>query len=282
MKNFVTSEWLKENSGRDNLLIFDVRYQLGNEEYGLEEYNKGHIDGAIFIPMEDILTGNVGEHGGRHPLPDMMKFSQTINDLGVDNESTVVAYDDGELAMAGRLWWMLRYIGKEEVYILKGGIKEWKDRGYDLSKDIPEPSRGGRLTLSKKPDMIADVQDVRRAIQKEDEVVVDSRTPDRYRGEIEPIDRIPGHIPTSVNYPWTELVENMDKWDSEIEKLKNHYRDLQKYNKILVHCGSGITGTVNAMFMEEVGLKPVLYLGGYSDWISYEENRVINEFSENK
>lgn len=275
MKNFVTTKWLKDNLDKDNLLIFDVRYELGNEDYGEEEYDKGHIEGAIFVPMEDLLTGNVEIHGGRHPLPDMNKFVRNINDLGVDDVKTVVIYDDGELAMAGRLWWMLKYIGKEKVFLLKGGIKEWKDNDYGLSVDKVETSKGGELTLKIKNRMIANVDDVRGAMEKSDEIIVDSRTPDRYKGEIEPIDRIPGHIPTAVNYPWTELVENLGKIDTK--KLEAHYSDLAQYKKIIVHCGSGITGTVNIMFMEEIGLEPVLYLGGYSDWISYDENKIVDE-----
>ncbi len=275
MKNFVTTRWLKGNLDMENLLIFDVRYELGNEEYGKEEYNKGHIEGAIFVPMEDLLTGDVGNHGGRHPLPDMDQFVRSINDLGVDDFKTVVIYDDGELAMAGRLWWMLKYIGKDQVFLLKDGIKEWKNNDYGLSIEKVEPSKGGELTLKMNNRMIADVEDVKEAIGKNNEIIVDSRTPDRYKGEIEPIDRIPGHIPAAVNYPWTELVEDLGEIDAD--KLVAHYSELAQYNKIIVHCGSGITGTVNIMFMDEIGLKPVLYLGGYSDWISYEGNEIIKE-----
>ncbi|WP_409227939.1 sulfurtransferase [Gudongella sp. SC589] len=275
MKNFVTTDWLKDNLNGENIVVFDVRYQLGNEGYGLEEYKKGHIDGAVFVPMEDILTGEVREHGGRHPLPDLNDFTTNMKNLGVENGKIVVAYDDGELAMAGRLWWMLRYIGKDDVFILKGGISEWKEKGFGLSTKEVEPVKGVALTTRIKDEMIADVEDVRRAMGKDDQIIVDSRTPDRYRGEIEPIDRIPGHIPSAVNYPWTDLVDDIGAVDGE--KLTAHYSRLGKYDKILVHCGSGITGTVNIMFMDEIGLQPVLYLGGYSDWISYEENEIVRE-----
>ena len=275
MKNFVTTDWLKDNLKSENLVIFDVRYELGNEDYGQEEYDKGHIEGAVFVPMEDILTGEVKAHGGRHPLPDLNDFASNMERLGVDDGKTVVVYDDGELAMAGRLWWMLKYIGKTEVFILKGGIKEWKEKGYGVSIDRVKPVRGKVLTTSIDAEMIADVEDVRKAIARDDQVIVDSRTPDRYRGEIEPIDRIPGHIPSAVNYPWTELVEELG--DIDHERLAAHYSGLGGYDRILVHCGSGITGTVNIMFMDEVGIEPVLYLGGYSDWISYEENEIVRE-----
>ncbi|MCR3955395.1 MAG: sulfurtransferase [Gudongella sp.] len=275
MKNFVTANWLKGNLKSENLVIFDVRYELGNEDYGMAEYDKGHIEGAIFVPMEDILTGEVKTHGGRHPLPDLNDFASNMERFGVDDGKIVVVYDDGELAMAGRLWWMLKYIGKTEVFILKGGIKEWKEKGYGMSIDRVEHVRGNDLTTSINDEMIADVEDIRNAITRDDQVIVDSRTPDRYRGEIEPIDRIPGHIPSAVNYPWTELVE--EPGDIDHERLTAHYSGLGKYDKIFVHCGSGITGTVNIMYMNEIGLEPVLYLGGYSDWISYDENEIVRE-----
>lgn len=280
MKNFISSNWLKENINNKDILIFDVRYELGNEDYGLEEYKKGHIPGAIFIPMEDVLTGEVRKHGGRHPLPNLDDFANDMNNYGVDDSKTVVVYDDGELAMAGRLWWMLKYIGKKEVFVLNGGISQWKEQGYDLSVEETKFNKGEKLTLEINDKMVADVQDVRKAIEDKKTVIVDSRTSDRYMGEVEPIDKIPGHIPTAVNYSWKELVENFS--DLDLEKLDVHYRDLKPYDRIIAHCGSGITGIVNIMFLDEIGLESALYLGGYSDWISYDENIIINETNKEK
>ena len=275
MRNFVTSDWLVDNMDRNDLVICDVRYVLGDEEYGEREYSKGHIEGAVFIPMEELLTGVVEEHGGRHPLPDLDIFAENMRKLGIDDNKTVVAYDDGELAMAGRLWWMLRYIGMEKVYILKGGIKQWKDEKRALTGVKKSPEIGGKLTVDIRNDMIANVADVKDAVGKTDAVIVDSRTPDRYKGEVEPIDRIPGHIPSAVNYPWDLVVETF--YQDQNFDLKSYYKEIENFDKIIVHCGSGITGTVNVMFMEEAGLDPILYLGGYSDWISYNENEVIRE-----
>ena len=275
MKNLVSIDWLKRKMRGGDLALFDVRYKLGDEEYGRGEYDKGHIPGAIFIEMEDLLTGKVMDHGGRHPLPDMEVFRRAINELGVDDKVDVVVYDDGEIAMAGRLWFMLRYLGKENVYILDGGIKEWSSMGNELELQVVQAISRGALSANYKDDLVASVEDVKNAINNPKVAIIDSRTPDRYRGEIEPIDRVPGHIPNALNYPWPDLAEREEKWTKE--ELQDYYKDLIKFDDFIVHCGSGITGTVNLLFLEEAGLKARLYNGGYSDWISYPENEIVRE-----
>lgn len=275
MKNLVSIEWLKNNMDKENLVIFDARYVLGDESYGKTEYEKGHIPNAVFVPVEELLTGEIEEHGGRHPLPHMEEFVHNMNKLGVDSKSTVVVYDDGDLSMAGRLWWMLRYIGHEEVYVLSGGYKDWKSKDYPISTNAPEIRKADELSINLQKNMIADINDAKKAILAEDQVLVDSRTADRYRGEIEPIDKIAGHIPGAVNLPWTDL--SIYDSDTDITEIKKHFKSVEDYNKIIVHCGSGITGTVNILFMEEAGLSAELYVGGYSDWISYPENEVVTE-----
>mgnify|MGYP000891898595 CR=1 FL=1 len=275
MKNLVSAEWLKNNTDKENLVILDVRYVLGDGGYGKKEYEKGHIPNAVFIPLEEILTGEIKEHGGRHPLPNMEEFTCNMNNIGVDDKSTAVIYDDGDLSMAGRLWWMLRYIGHGESYVLSGGYKGWESKNYPVSTNDPEIRKADKLTLNLQKNMIADINAAKKAVLAEDKVLVDSRTGDRYRGEIEPIDRIPGHIPGAVNLPWTDLSEYNSNTD--ITEIKKHFKSVEDYNKIIVHCGSGITGTVNILFMEEAELSPELYVGGYSDWISYPENEVATE-----
>lgn len=275
MKNLVSVEWLKNNMDKENFVIFDVRHVLGDESYGLTEYQKGHIPNAIFVPVEELLTGKISEHGGRHPLPDMKEFSHNMNNLGVDDESTVVVYDDGDLSMAGRLWWMLKYIGHKETYVLSGGYKDWKSSDYPVNTNTATIRKAGKLSFNLQKNMIADISDVKNAILDKEQVLVDARTDERYRGIIEPIDKIPGHIPSSINFPWTDLVKF--NTDTDIKEIKMHFKSLKDYDKIIVHCGSGITATVNILYMEEAGLKASLYVGGYSDWISYPENEVAKE-----
>lgn len=267
MKNFRTIEWLNNNKNREDLVIFDVRNNLG--ENGL------HIPNAIRISTEEILTGPIKEHGGRHPLPDMSVFAQKMNEFGVDNESTVIVYDDGDLSMAGRLWWMLRYIGFREVYVLLGGFEEWKSKNYPLNADGPKIRKGKELTVNLQEHMIADINDVKKVTLEDNEILIDSRTSDRYRGEVEPMDRIPGHIPGAINLPWTDLSKFYDDLDQA--EIKEHYEAIKAYDKMIVYCGSGVTATVNILFMTEIGLSPKLYVGSYSDWVSYPDNKIATE-----
>lgn len=275
MENIVSQEWLINNISREDLVILDVRAELDDPDYGLREYQKGHIRRAHYVSVEDTLTGKVDIHGGRHPLPNMEKFIENMKKLGIKEESTVVIYDDGDLAMAGRLWWMLKYSGKDKVYILEGGIKSWVDNGLEITNEAPEIKESKSLSLNIDSSMEVDINYVKSAINSDNIAIIDSRAAERYRGEIEPIDKIPGHIPNALNYPWMNLV--VDGKIKSKEELEEYFKDLKKYDEIIVHCGSGITGTVNYIFMEEIGFKPKLYVGGYSDWISYEDNKVVSE-----
>ena len=272
MKSIVSAEWLVENLDKEGVLVLDARSELGNPSYGSDAYKEGHIEGAVYVSVEYILTGEVKKHGGRHPLPDMNEFAVNINKLGVDDKSSVIVYDDGDLSMAGRLWWMLKLIGKEDVRLLGGGIKKWIEKGYPLSKTAAYPKPGEMLTVKMAPGIEASIEEVREALKDPKSAVIDSRTAERFRGEVEPIDKIAGHIPGAVNYPWTDLTEGGRVPD--IDELVGHFESLKGYDQLIVHCGSGITGTVNALFMEEIGLKPRLYVGGWSDWITYPENEV--------
>lgn len=278
MKNIISQEWLINNIEREDLIILDVRSELDDPNYGLREYQKGHIKNAQYVSMEDILTGIVDVHGGRHPLPNMEKFIEDMKQLGINDESTIVVYDDGDLAMAGRLWWMLKYSGREKVYVLEGGIKAWEENGLDITTEVPEIKKSNSLILKLDPSMEVDINYVKKAIYSDNIAIIDSRAAERYRGEVEPIDKIPGHIPNAINYPWMNLLEE-GRVKSK-EELEKYFESLRQYDEIIVHCGSGITGTVNCIFMEEVGLKPKLYVGGYSDWVSYDDNEIVSKDKE--
>lgn len=275
MKNIVSQKWLLDNLSNEDLIILDARAGLTDPNHGYQSYKEGHIKGAQFVSMEETMTGELEIHGGRHPLPDMEEFVEDMKELGINDNSTIVIYDDGDLAMAGRLWWLLKYSGREKVYVLEGGIKDWKDNENMLTTEIEQPITSNSLKLNMNDLMNVTVNYIKAATDSSKIAIVDARARERYLGEIEPLDRIPGHIPNALNFPWMDLVADgkiMDK-----EQLVNHFKPLEKYEEIIVHCGSGITGTVNYMLMEEIGFKPRLYAGGYSDWVSYDDNEVVKE-----
>ncbi|MCC5909996.1 MAG: sulfurtransferase [Clostridiaceae bacterium] len=275
MKNIVSQGWLINNISKENIIILDARADLNNPKHGFSQYKKAHIKGAQFISLEEIMTGEIAIHGGRHPLPNMEKFIADMMELGMHNDSIVVIYDDGDLAMAGRLWWILKYIGKKDVFILEGGMKHWLLNNLEVTNQITQAPASKSLSLNINHSMEVDMHYVKAAVDSNTIAIIDSRVPERYSGEIEPLDKIAGHIPNALNYPWTNLVNNGEMMT--LEDLIDYFKPLEKFDEILVHCGSGITGTVNVLFMEEVGLNPKLYVGGYSDWVSYENNIVIGK-----
>ena len=274
MKNFKSSEWLIENINKDNLVILDARAELNDSSAGLMQYKIGHIKRAQYVDLGDVMIGELEEHGGRHPLPPMGKFINNMRGLGIQNDSIIIVYDNGDLAMAGRLWWLLKYAGLEEVYVLEGGYDDWINSNLQITQEVIKPQKSSGLNLNIKGPMFAAIEDIKKAIESENIAIIDSRTYDRYSGEVEPLDTVAGHIPTALNYPWVDLIKENKK---DISQLKKHFEELFQFNEILVHCGSGVTGTVNILFMEEIGLKPKLYAGGYSDWVSYKGNKVISK-----
>lgn len=275
MKNIVSQHWLVNNMSKENLVILDARWDLNDPTKGFKEYKQSHIKGAQFVSLEDMMTGELGVHGGRHPLPNLSKFVEDMKSLGINDNSIVVIYDNGDLATAGRLWWLLKYIGKSDVFVLEGGIKHWIYNNLEVTNEVVKPKKSNSLSLNINHSIEADMNYVKSAINSKDIAIVDSRAPERYMGEVEPIDKIAGHIPSALNYPWTNLV--IDGEIMTMDNLKNYFKKLEIFKEVIVHCGSGVTGTVNILFMEEAGIDAKLYVGGYSDWVSYEDNVVITK-----
>lgn len=276
MKNFVDNIWLEDKLYGNDIVILDARGELDDPNAGEILFDSGHIPNAQYVSMEEVMSGEKGEHGGRHPLPDIDKFVEDMKGFGVDDDSTVVIYDDGDLTFAGRLLWLLRYIGKDNVFVLKGGYPEWVSSGGEITDSTPSVRKSENLSVNINEDIKRDMDYVRDSIGKDGVVLVDSRSKERFTGKNEPRDSKAGRIPSAVNYPQGKLLE-MEDFPSE-ESLKEFYKDLKDSDEIIVYCGSGISATVNYMFMEEAGFEPKLYPGSFSDWISYEENEVESDF----
>lgn len=277
MKNFVSFKWLEENLYNDNLIILDARGDLSDPQEGQKLYDKGHIPNSRFVSLEETMTGELSEHGGRHPLPDMEKFLENMKDLGISNDSKIVIYDDGGLSFAGRLWWLLKYMGKEDVFVLIGGYNNWVRSGGEISVAAPLVERSEDLELNIQEEIVVDMEMVKNFISEDKVLLIDSRGPERYIGEVEPLDKKAGRIPGAINYPFDDLLGEEFPTKDEI---KNHYKDLENYDDLVLYCGSGVSATVNYLFMEEAGLEPKLYPGSFSDWISYDENEVETDFQE--
>jgi thiosulfate/3-mercaptopyruvate sulfurtransferase len=272
--HFVKSvEWLKNHLDDRNVKVIDCSFSLGDSSAGKTSYLKEHIPGAVYFDLEKDLSGHVKEHGGRHPLPNMKNFLRKIENAGIDNESMIIAYDQGEGAFASRCWWLFRYLGHEQVFVLDGGFKAWKEKGLETQATIPDYGEMS-YTPSFNEDMLASLEEVERISEgKSQGILLDSRSKERYWGLEEPIDRIPGHIPNAINTPWTEGVDK--GFFHNLDKQKQRFASFDKTDHIVVYCGSGVTATPNILALLEAGFQDVkLYAGSYSDWVSYEHHKV--------
>jgi thiosulfate/3-mercaptopyruvate sulfurtransferase len=226
----------------------DCRWELGKPEAGRELSLAGHVPGASFLDVETELSApHGGPEGGRHPLPAPADFQRVAEAAGIGDDTLVVAYDQGMNGGAARLWWLLRRFGHDDVAVLKGGIETWVGPLRAGEEGI-EP---GNLTLRPRQDDIVSASDVERKIGEPGFVLVDARVPERYRGEVEPIDPVAGHIPGAVNMPYTGEADAVAS-DSEV----------------VVYCGSGITAAVTILALEQMGTKAKLYPGSWSEWSS--------------
>ncbi|MEC0304791.1 sulfurtransferase [Terribacillus saccharophilus] len=270
----VNKEWLNEHLTSEGVVIVDCRFELGNPDKGAGLYEKNHIPGAIYFDLEKQLSAPVSKHGGRHPLPDIVQFKSEIEKAGIDNTKTVIAYDGGEGSYASRFWWLLRFLGHEKVVVLNEGFKGWVEAGYMTTEDIPEYETAD-FVVNIRREMLASYEEVKDVVEQENKfpVLIDSREDRRYIGEVEPIDRIPGHIPGAINKFWAEGLEQGSFKDSKEQKKR--FAELDSKDPIIVYCGSGVTAAPNYIALKMAGFDNVkLYAGSYSDWVSYVENPV--------
>lgn len=275
-KHLVSMEWLAEHLHDPGVRIADCRFQLGEPETGKNKYGVDHIPGAVHFDLEKDLSGEKQQHGGRHPLPDIGEFSRKLGAAGIDNSVKVIAYDDQGGMMACRFWWMLRYLGHQEVYVLDGKYSLWKTQGYPVTSELPQPEP--RVYQPQVQDgIVADINEVKLKKDLPQTVLIDSRDNRRYSGLEEPIDRVAGHIPGAVNYFWAEGLHADGVWKTSEEQLRR-FQGIDPQKEMLVYCGSGVTACANILALQEAGFSRVkLYVGSWSDWCSYEENPVAGE-----
>lgn len=276
MSNLVSQEWVLERiqSGNGQLVIADVRFQPGDAEYGISSYTMQHLPGAVFVDLKKDLTDHPGKHGGRSPLPDPQRLATTFGSLGIDRSTPVVIYDDDLRPEAARLWWILKYLGNEQAYILDGGFKGWAAAGLPLTAEDTEVTPR-IFEVELRPELLADVNDVRAALDSRGEVtLIDSRDRKQYTGESAPLDPVAGHIPGAIHDFWKDGIQDNGSLKSP-EVQKERFAGVDPDREVIVYCGSGLSACPNVLALQEAGYSNVrLYAGSWSDWISYEENPV--------
>jgi thiosulfate/3-mercaptopyruvate sulfurtransferase len=244
------------------LRIVDVRWYLNRPGQGRQAYEAGHIPGAIFLDLDEDLSGEEG--AGRHPLPYPLDFRRRLEAAGIGDEHSVVAYDDTGGTTAARLWWMLDNLGHRAVAVLDGGIQAWTAAGHELSRQEPNYPKA-HLTLG---DRWTNTIDRAELVDRLGTVALfDARAPERYRGEVEPIDPAAGHIPTAFSAPTAGNLADDGRFLPP-DRLIDRFAKLAPAGQpVVTSCGSGTTACHNALAMRLAGLPdPMLYVGSFSDW----------------
>jgi thiosulfate/3-mercaptopyruvate sulfurtransferase len=238
--------------------FLDCRARLGDARWGPAAYRAGHIEGAGYLSLDDDLADPPGV-AGRHPLPDPERLATRLRALGVDDDDQVVVYDDAAGAFAARAWWCLRWLGHRAVAVLDGGLDAWP---RPLTTTIPAPPPGNfsiRPALTRIVDAAALTGDPGRYR------LLDARTVERFRGEVEPIDPVAGHIPGAVCMPFQDNLDERGYFRPAAE-LQARFPTA---DDVVCYCGSGVTAAHNVLAMCHAGLpEPALYPGSWSEWIS--------------
>ena len=255
--------------GSPGLCIIDARFDLGDAEAGRAAWLEGHIPGAVHLDLNRDLSGQPGEHGGRHPLPGLEEMTDTFGRAGVGPDSRVVVYDEQTGMFAARVWWMLRYLGFDTVQVLDGGFSAWQATGHPVSSvpTAPEPTV---FVPDVRPEMLASRDEVMAALGNEAVLIIDARSAERYRGEVAAFDPVAGHIPGAANYPHADNVrEGRLRPPAELAEL---YAEVGRAPETIAYCGSGVSAALDVLAIDEAGLAvPRLYAGSWSDWSSYRD-----------
>jgi thiosulfate/3-mercaptopyruvate sulfurtransferase len=284
----VTAAWLRERLGDPGLRVVDCRYRLGEPGAGELLWREGHIPGAAFLDLDRDLAGAPGDQG-RHPLPDAEQFETAARRAGIGRDTLVVAYDEAAEGGAARLWWLLRHFGHEAVTVLDGGLRGWREESGELraGHEEIEPGDFHAIAPTSTPATAAELaraadsplapaaeppRDAAPAAEQaggagEPPVLLDARVPERYRGEVEPIDPVAGRIPGALNMPFGELAPEGRFLPPDELRARFEAAGVHSGDEAVAYCGSGVTASVLVLAAEVAGIgRTRLYPGSWSEW----------------
>jgi thiosulfate/3-mercaptopyruvate sulfurtransferase len=268
----VTAGWLRERLGESGLRVVDCRYRLGEPGAGEELWREGHIPGAAFMDLDRDLAAEPGERG-RHPLPEPEDFEAAARRAGIGPDTLVIAYDEAAEGGAARLWWLLRHFGHDRVSVLDGGLRGWREEGGPLETGAERPAagaapRGGPAAFSARPRGGGTRElDELAAPPRAERVLLDARAAERYRGEVEPIDPVAGHIPGAANLPFAELAPGGRFLAPDELRARFEAAGAAPGRELVAYCGSGVSACVLLLAAEVAGLgRGRLYPGSWSEW----------------
>lgn len=254
--------------GAANLLLVDCRYSLTDPLAGVQAYGQGHIPGAAHADLGTLLSGPVNPRSGRHPLPDPQAFAQGMAALGAHDDTLIIAYDAQDSMFAARLWWLLRWVGHENVRVLDGGLSAWEASGGALST-APAKAQSGSFSLRPPVARTMEFNEVLANLENREKQLLDARSPDRYRGENETLDPIGGHIPGALNRFFKDNLAPDGRFKPATQ-LRQEFQQVlgdTPPESVLHQCGSGVSACHNLLAMEFAGLPgSTLYPGSWSEW----------------
>lgn len=262
----VTVRELAEQIGNPDWVAVDCRFALADTGYGEAAYLGGHIPDARYAHLDRDLSGSLTPLTGRHPLPDVDRLKEWLGRAGIDNDKSVIVYDDAGGSMAVRLWWLLRWLGHDRVALLDGGWQAWEEAGLPVHTSAPE-IQSTSFSGAEIPAMVVDAEDLYPVSERER--LIDVRTSERFNAEAEPIDPVAGHIPGATNVPWPDHLDGQGRFlaPDRLREIYERATDGDLDNRILM-CGSGVTACLGIFALELAGVSGArLYAGSWSEWI---------------
>ena len=264
----IQAEELAERLDDTALRIFDCRFDLMRPDAGRALYADEHLPGAAHADLNRDLSVPQTPDSGRHPLPTSDAFAARLREWGVNGDSVIIAYDDGNSMYAARLWWMLRWLGHRSALVLDGGMRRWMQLGLPLEEAIPSRPPGNFVAYPH-PEFLVGAQQVLAASRDGTSRILDVRAPERYRGDVEPIDAVAGHVPGALNHPFTSSLGADGRFlpASELRAALEARLGGMPAQATVAMCGSGVSACHLLLAMEVAGLPGArLYAGSWSEW----------------
>lgn len=262
MKNFIEPAGLKDLK---EYIILDLRKDK-------VDYDKDHLENAYYFNLDEDLSGVPDENTGKHPLPELKVFEDKLRKTGASNDSVFVLYDGGDNYSAPRGWFVLKYFGVDKVFVLHGGYKKALEEGFKKTDIVPAEKLGDiKLNEGNLPTVDYEVILEHSKHPLADTIVIDSRAYERYLGNVEPLYDVAGHIPNTKNIFYMDPYKE-DGTLKPLEELKVIFNKTEGFGNIILSCGSGVSACANFIAMDEIGMKPILYVGSYSQWLKKGNN----------
>lgn len=278
-ETLITPAQLKQHLGDKNWCVVDCRFTLTAPQAGYQEYVAAHIPGAHYAHLDNDLSSPIQPGSGRHPLPTRQALVETFSRWGIDSNTQVVVYDTSNGMIAARLWWLLRWMGHASVALLDGGLARWQHEGNPLTAEQP-PLESRHFVAGKPLEQFISSEELLTWINTPDHRLIDVRAAERFSGEVEPLDRVAGHIPGALNVPLQQNLDSAGNFLPPVQLKERYQQALASHSagNVAVMCGSGVTACHTLLALHVAGIPgAILYAGSWSEWITDPQRPVVTK-----